>query len=52
MPDPAASDNRPSVTAAMLLPPGAPMTADLCLITIPPEGGPIYALESVRLIRR
>jgi hexosaminidase len=52
MPDPAASNNRPSVTAAILLPPGAPVTADLCLITIPPEGGPIYALESVRLIRR
>ncbi|MCC2977069.1 family 20 glycosylhydrolase [Sphingomonas sp. PL-96] len=47
IPDPEASPNRFVLTAPL----GTDeREADLCLVTIPSEGGPIYGIERVRLI--
>lgn len=48
IPDPAASPPRQALTAPLALPGGAGQ-GDLCIVTMPSEGGPIYAVESVRL---
>lgn len=48
IPDPAASPPQ-QILAAPLTVPGGVARRDLCIVTMPPEGGPIYAVESVRL---
>lgn len=51
IPDPTRSPNRLTLSGKL----ATPITtaeADLCLLTIPPEGGPIYGVESVELTQR
>lgn len=49
IPDPAATSNRLTLSAPLAVPAGT-RESDLCIVTTPPEGGPIYGIDQVRLL--